>query len=136
MDGFDDELGVERLALYRLLDEHLRPQLPALGEPGGGEGRDPADQRAAQRGGCQAADASADDVCVLVFDSRRGRRVDADKFSMGSLYPLLNTTTRERYRIDLVDVPPISEPANAEAAERIAGSICLNGPTRNWRLWS
>jgi hypothetical protein len=49
---FGDELGVERLALYRMLDEHLRPQLPALGEPGGGEGRDPADQRAAQRGRC------------------------------------------------------------------------------------
>jgi hypothetical protein len=28
---FNDELGVERPALYRLLAEHLRSQLPALG---------------------------------------------------------------------------------------------------------
>jgi hypothetical protein len=27
---FNDEFGGERVSLYRLLDEHLRPQLPAL----------------------------------------------------------------------------------------------------------
>ena len=57
----NDELGVERPALYRLLAEHLRSQLPALGN-----------QNEAR-----------------------------------------------------VETPPISEPANAEAAERIAESICL-----------
>ena len=58
---FNDEIGVERTALYRLLAEHLRPQLPALGNQ----------------------------------DEAR------------------------------VETPPISGPANAEAAERIAESICL-----------
>jgi hypothetical protein len=31
----NDELGITRLALHRLMDERLCPQLAALGEPGG-----------------------------------------------------------------------------------------------------
>ena len=65
---FNDGLAVERPALYRLLAEHLRSQLPALGNQ----------------------------------DEAR------------------------------VETPPISEPANEEAAERIAGSICLY--RTHWKL--
>jgi hypothetical protein len=40
----NDDLGITRLALHRLMDERLCPQLAALGEPGGTQGRDAADQ--------------------------------------------------------------------------------------------